>query len=157
MLSADSLREALRKFSDWLKGAEGVVVPWNVFLRDPASWATYRVLPKDSGAPVTRQGHSRAIVQRSGTGDDQFRQFRQLYEGIGAVVIEADWDKAYGEWAQLTEDERLLARHHIVTCDPAFVKLPRNYLKDKEFNRKSRPKPKVRDKMEELYSQMEPL
>lgn len=45
-LSADDLWEALRKFAEWLPGYKGAT-PLHVFMKDPASWLTYRTVPKD--------------------------------------------------------------------------------------------------------------
>lgn len=88
------------------------------FIKNPHSWIANLEEPMDDGG---------------------FDEFQALYPGVS---IPSDWDKAKPIWCSLPSEDRAKARDHIGACDPAYVKSPRNYLKDREFMRPPRPKPK---------------
>jgi hypothetical protein len=76
--------------------------------------------------------------------DQPFCQWKAEYEQTGAPFLENDWIEAYQfEWKPLDFEKRLAClkgfRAQIeagMWGDPARVKLPKNYLHGREFNRK---------------------
>lgn len=119
-ITEDDLGMALDGYfsSTWAKG-EGY--PLLAFVKDPHSW---------TGKPET---------ETEPVDDSGFDEFQLAYPGVS---IPSDWDKARPIWCGLPLDEREKAKIHVAGCDPAFVKSPRNYLRDKEFLRPPRPEPK---------------
>lgn len=125
-LSYDELRDALKRLATWSTKAD-VLNILRVFLCDPRSWLTYQTVPKEN--PLTHKS---------------FSEWEDIYISIGASYIASDFEKARPFWDDLSEEDHAKAREHTLTCDPAFIKSPKNYLKDREFDRKPRPAPKAR-------------
>lgn len=91
-----------------------------------------------------RRNFARYLEAEDPTVDQELSliSFRAAYDSTGAVSIQSDWDKARVIWLTLTESDRSKASSRVVEYDPAFIKSPRNYLRDREFDRPPRPAPK---------------
>lgn len=91
---------------------------------------------------------AKRLVSRTVTPEEDWRsnrwlmEFREKYIAINPAVLDADWKRAYRPAMELTDDERVKALGHILTCEGAWVKSPYNYLADREFLRLPRPKAK---------------
>ncbi len=102
--------------SEWARSQDYPILG---FVKDPHSWI---------GRVEAEEGD-----------DEGFDEFQLAYPGVS---IPSDWDKARPIWRGLLGEERAKAKVHVAGCDPAFIKSPRNYLRDKEFLRPPRPEPK---------------
>jgi len=71
--------------------------------------------------------------------DESWPKFQQAYPGVTATP--EDWGKAAWGWRQLDWEQRAAAIEAVARSEPAFVKLPQNYLADREWTRKPRPEP----------------
>jgi len=111
--------------SEWGK-AEGY--PWLGFIKKPLSWIA-----------KSEHRNGSALTWKE---DQSYAVFCGLYESTGADATDADKTKGYPFWEGMSEADRRLAKERVCTCDAAFIKRLDNYLRDKEYSRKPRPKPK---------------
>lgn len=80
--------------------------------------------------------------------DESWPKFQAAYPGLTATP--EDWAKARPLWDRMDWEQKLAAIDAVALCDPAYVKLPQNYLADREWTRKLRPEPKSKlDRMME--------
>ena len=78
--------------------------------------------------------------------DELWIEFEKAYPGLTA--IQTDWHKARFEWSVRDGLQKLAAIEAVRDADPAYVKLPQNYLRSREWTRPERPEP--RSKVERL-------
>ena len=69
--------------------------------------------------------------------DELFPEFQKAYPGLTA--ISSDWAQAKFEWRVLDGHQKLAAIAAVKLADPAFVKLPHNFLRHHEWERPTRP------------------
>ena len=74
--------------------------------------------------------------------DEEYNRFIEAYLKTGCIPIESDWAKAHFVWRTLDFVQKGAACAHVPTSDGAYVKLPQNYLRDREFERARRPAPR---------------
>lgn len=73
--------------------------------------------------------------------DEGYMQFVEGHRSTGGPSTDSDFAKGYYVWPKLDYTQQLAACDHVKTCDGAFVKLPQNYLADREWERPTRPAP----------------
>lgn len=140
-ISGLTLEEAVARCQAGLKNHRGVSArPSNARTLRQSRQAVQREDPK----PERRSMKQFRTVTTDGhwLRDEWLMSFRERYNSINPATVDADWRDAYGPAIALTDEERAKAFEHILTCDGAWVKSPKNYLRDKEFTRAPRPKPK---------------
>ena len=93
----------------------------------------------DAPAPAPPKTASAVLA----SADEQFAAFRTEYERTGAPFIDGDWRDAFEVWRFLDFEQKLAAvngfRAQVAAGrwrDPARVKRPGNYLREKEYTRK---------------------
>ena len=134
-VSEEVLTEALIRFAQWYKTSTNHLrSPVALFMKDPASWATLRTVPKDN------------------RWDSRLVHFRGLYESTGAPSIDDDWDQAMKFCGELTEEDWQKAFAQVVTVQGAYQKAPKNYFRTREFERAPRPAPK--SKLGEMWDKI---
>lgn len=140
-ISGLTLDEAVARCQAGLKNHRGVSArPSNARAPRQSRQAVQREYPK----PERRSMQQLRTVTTDGhwLRDEWLMSFRERYNSINPATVDADWRDAYGPAIALTDEERAKAFEHILTCDGAWVKSPKNYLRDKEFLRPPRPEPK---------------
>jgi hypothetical protein len=106
---------------------------------EPESSATQ---PDDDFIPA--RGALTALRTFEYQSDEDFCRWKAEYEQTGASFLDTDWTDAYTfEWKPLDWEQKLAAlkgfqaqRAAGMWQDPSRVKLPKNYLHSREFNRK---------------------
>lgn len=71
--------------------------------------------------------------------DEEYNRFIEAYLKTGCIPIDSDWAKAHYFWRLLDWTQKAAATAHVRYCNGAYVKLPQNYLQDREWLRRERP------------------